>query len=120
MKKTLHAAVAVLLGCWTAAVFAADQYDCPEAKLASGKPAAAQSLDLFDGPPAELAQLAPDNADAPLKQARFWSFSGKEQAVWVVCHYKGMKRTSSFSLPKAYAKCTAGGKKKQWSVLSCE
>jgi hypothetical protein len=118
--RTILLAAAAVLGSWTQAVFAADQYDCPEAKLASGKPALAQSLDLFDGPPAGLAQLAPDNADAPLKQARFWSFSGKEQAVWVVCHYKGMQRTSSFSLPKAYAKCTAAGKKKQWNGLSCE
>jgi len=118
MKKILLAALAVL-GCWTQAAVAADRYDCPEAKQASGKPAAAQSLDLFDGPPAEQAQLAPDNADAPLKQARTWSFSGKE-AVWVVCHYPGTQRTSSFTLPKAYSKCTAEGKKKRWSGVSCE
>lgn len=119
MRKTLLVVIAIL-GCWMPAVFAADRYDCPEAKLASGKLAPAQSLDLFDGPPADLAQLAPDNADAPLRQARFWSFSGKEQAVWVVCHYKGTQRTSSFSLPKAYAKCAAAGKHPRWSGLSCE
>ncbi|HZR34750.1 MAG TPA: STY0301 family protein [Nevskia sp.] len=119
MRKTMLAAAAAL-GCWMPAVSGADRYDCPAAKLASGKPAPAQSLDLYDGPPAELAQLAPDNADAPLRQARFWSFSGKEQAVWVVCHYKGMKRTSSFTLPRAYAKCTVAGEKKLWSGLSCE
>jgi len=118
--KTITLAAAAALLCWTQAAFAADAFSCPPVTLASGKPAPAQSLDLFDGPPAELAQLAPDNADAPLKQARTWGFSGKEQAIWVVCHYKGLKRTSSFSLPKAYAKCTAEGKKKTWGGLSCE
>lgn len=98
---------------------AADAYDCPAAKLDSGKTVAAQSLDLFDGPPDQLGQLAPDNADAPLQQARVWSLSGHEQ-LWVVCRYKGLKRTSSFTLPKPYAKCTAGGRKNAWSSLSCE
>lgn len=42
---------------------AAENISCPLLSLASGKPIKAQSISVFDGPPAEMAELVPDNAD---------------------------------------------------------
>ena len=99
---------------------AAENFSCPLFTLASGKQIKAQTLSVFDGPPAELAELVPDNADTNAKDPYYWIFSGQEKAIWVVCHYKGSKQTQQFALPKAFKKCQVVGRINVGNSLSCE
>jgi len=115
-KSTLIALFMMLL----AGNAAAENFSCPLFALESGKPIEAQTLSVFDGPPSEMADLAPDNADTNSKDAYHWIFSGQEKSVWVVCNYKGTKQTRQFALPKAFKKCQVVGKINAGSSLSCE
>lgn len=118
MKK-LPLLLAALVAAPCAGAAAGDAFSCPVATLPSGKPARVQSIGVFDGPPAEQAQLVPDNADSRSKEPDYWTFSGQEHGIWVLCQYRGLKRTSQFPLPKAYAKCRLD-RKNHTDSLSCE
>ena len=99
---------------------ATEKFSCPPFTLASGKQVKAHTLSVFGGPPAELAELVPDNADTNAKDPYYWIFSGQEKAVWVVCHYKGSQQTQQFALLKAFKKCQVVGRINAGSNLSCE
>jgi len=99
---------------------ATESFSCPLLTLASGKQIKAQTLSVFDGPPAEMAELVPDNADTNVKDPYYWIFSGQEKAVWVVCHYKGSRETQQFALQKSFKKCQVVGRINAGSSLSCE
>ena len=81
MRLSTLVAFSLMLSATSAA--AAENFSCPAFTLASGKQIKAQTLSIFDGPPAELAELVPDNADTNAKDPYYWTFSGQEKAVWV-------------------------------------
>ena len=118
MHRSTLIALSLMLSAGSAA--AAENFSCPLLTLESGKPIKAQTLSVFDGPPAEMADLAPDNADTNSKDAYYWIFSGQEKSVWVVCHYKKTKQTQQFALPKAFKKCQVAGRINAGNSLSCE
>ncbi|MDB5756176.1 MAG: hypothetical protein JWR56_2604 [Massilia sp.] len=118
MRTSIFIALSLTLA--TASAPAAENFSCPALKLPSGKQLTAHSISVFDGPPAEMAELVPDNADTNSKDAYYWIFSGQETAVWVVCNYKGSKQTQQFALPKAFKKCQVTGRLNAGSSLSCE
>ena len=118
MHRSTLVALSLMLSAGSAA--AAENFSCPLLTLASGKPIKAQTLSVFDGPQAEMADLAPDNADTNSKDAYYWIFSGQEKSVWVACHYKGSKQTQQFALPKAFKRCQVVGRTNAGSNLSCE
>lgn len=112
--------IAFFLMVSAASAAAAENFSCPLLTLASGKQIKAQTLSVFDGPPAEMAELVPDNADTNAKDPYYWIFSGQEKTVWVVCHYKDNKQTQQFALPKAFKKCQVAGRRNAGSSLSCQ
>ncbi len=118
MRASTLVALSLMVSAASAA--AAENFSCPLLTLESGKPIKAQTLSVFDGPPAEMAELVPDNADTNPKDPYYWIFSGREKAVWVVCRYKGSKQTQEFALPKAFKKCQVKGRINAGSSLSCE
>ena len=117
-RSSLLIALTLMLSAAGAA--AAENFSCPRFTLASGKQIKARSLGVFDGPPAELAELVPDNADTNPKDPYYWTFSGQETAIWVVCHYRSTGQTQQFALPKAFKKCQVTGPLNAGSSLSCE
>lgn len=60
-----------------------------------------RAVDYYDGPPAEGAQLVPDNGDS-LKDPK-WTFSQKE--IWQVCLYTNTTMTLTKKLPKGTKSC---------------
>jgi hypothetical protein len=117
MSSPILIALSLVLSAGSAA---AENFPCPALSLPSGKQAPAQSLSIFEGPPSEMADLAPDNADTNSKLPYYWTFTGHEYAIWVMCHYKGSRLTHQFALPKAFKKCRAAGPLNAGSGLSCE
>ena len=120
MSTPTRISLLIALPLMLSAAAAAENFSCPHFTLASGKQIKARSLSVFDGPPAELAELVPDNADTDPKDPYYWTFSGQETAVWVVCHYRNTSQTQQFALPKAFKKCQATGPLNGGSSLSCE
>ena len=118
MRTAIFLAFSLMLSANSAT--AAENISCPLLTLASGKPIKAQSISVFDGPPAEMAELVPDNADTGAHASYYWTFSGQETAIWLVCHYKGSQQTQQLALPKPFRKCQLGGRLNAGSSLSCE
>jgi len=118
MRIAIAATAALML--WSGAAAAAEQFSCPSLSLPSGKPARVESISVFDGPPAEMADLVPDNADTSSREPPYWTLGKPERPTWVVCHYRKLKGTREFALPKAYTKCRLTGHGKAWDGLSCE
>jgi len=112
--------IALCLMLSTGSVAATENFSCPALILPSGKQLTAQSLSVFEGPPSEMADLEPDNADTNSKEPYYWTFAGQQAAIWVMCHYQGSKLTQQFVLPKAFKKCRVAGPLNAGSVLSCE
>ncbi len=82
---------------------AADGVLCPE-KMDGRRLAA---VTFFDGPPAEMASLAPDQ-ESPGRGifTELWNFPSGSRPVWLVCSYSGTKAVVSRELPRTTKVCT--------------
>jgi hypothetical protein len=62
------------------------------------------SISVFDGPPAEMADLVPDNPNAKLQR---WTF-GKPRTrdIYIVCNYADTRIKLSRKAPAEVASCT--------------
>ena len=62
------------------------------------------NLSLFDGDPAEQAQLKPDNGDS--SETHYWSLDkGNGRPFYLVCHYQDSAITLQQALPKGISHC---------------
>lgn len=62
------------------------------------------NLALFDGDPAELAQLKPDNGDND--ETHYWSqLDGSQRPLYLVCHYQHSAITLQQALPAGISYC---------------
>ncbi|MFY9328647.1 MAG: STY0301 family protein [Georgfuchsia sp.] len=95
-----------------------DTYSCPKLAKENGQLERASGIDLFSGPPSELAQLKPDN-DEDDTGPGFWTLDRSESDYWYECIYESRGATLEFKLPRAYARCTNMGTGKVWDKLRC-
>lgn len=78
-------------------------------RVLAGQPAERLShrldnLSLFDGDPAELAQLKPDNGDS--SEAHYWSLDKRNpRPFYLVCHYQDSSITLQQALPSGVSHC---------------
>jgi hypothetical protein len=101
-------------------VYAAETYVCPKLAIANGHELRARNIDLYSGPPSEMAQLKPDNADTDNTDSPYWSMGPSKYDYWYVCNYKSKKSKLEFKLPKTYEICTNIGSDKILDKLRCK
>ena len=67
-----------------------------------------ESVDFYDGPPKQMAQLVPDNSDS--KNDPSWTFAPREGQkaadIWQVCRYTNTKVSLERRLPPGTKKCS--------------
>ena len=100
-------------------VNAAETYSCPKLALTNGHEQRAKSIDLYSGPPSEMAQLKPDNADTDNTNPPYWSLGTSKYDYWYVCNYKKSKSKLEFKLPMLYEACKNIGTGKILDRLKC-
>ena len=100
-------------------VNAAETYLCPKLAIANGQELRARNIDLYSGPPSEMAQLKPDNADTDNTDSPYWSMWPSKYDYWYVCNYKS-KSKLEFKLPKVYQACRNIGDGKILDKLRCK
>lgn len=101
-------------------VHATETYSCPKLVTANGHEQRARYIDLYSGPPSEMAQLKPDNADTDNAYPPYWSMGPSKYDYWYVCNYKNSKSKLEFKLPKIYEVCTNLGSGKVLDKLKCK
>jgi hypothetical protein len=99
---------------------AAETYTCPKLAAANGHAQRASYIDLYSGPPSEMAQLKPDNADTDDTNPPYWLMSPSKYDYWFVCNYATSKSKREFKLPKNYKACTNLGSDKALDRLKCK
>ena len=63
------------------------------------------SITLFDGPPAEMASLAPDNEES--RGPVTWTFDEKKQrTIYLQCNYRQTAARLTMALPDSVTQCT--------------
>lgn len=101
------------------AVLAAPLAACPPQHHEGKQSGFLDSASMFDGPPAKRVDLMPDFAtlewdlSAPQERAR-----AQEDALYLVCKYKGIKATVTLKLPYDATLCKAEGIRNRM-VVSC-
>jgi len=106
--------------CASFSVKAAETYSCPKLDIANDHEQRAKNIDLFSGPPSEMAQLKPDNADAGNAGPPYWNLGPSKYDYWFVCNYKSKKSKLEFKLPKVYEVCKNIGAGKILDKLRCK
>ena len=65
------------------------------------------SISVFDGPPAEMADLVPDNPNARVQR---WTFGkARTRDVYVVCNYADTRIKLAHKVPATAASCALRG-----------
>lgn len=103
---------------YATSVFATDIFTCPKVAI-NGQRQNAQAIDLFSGPPAELAMLKPDNADTDDKGPQYWQMGPSQYDYWYVCNYSDNQIKREFKLTKNYQSCSNVGVAKTKNKLKC-
>jgi len=71
---------------------------------------AVEAVSIFDGSPAEMADLVPDNPEAFGKAPLVWSLpTDTKRRVWVVCRYKKSTIALGKELPQGARTCSVEG-----------
>lgn len=75
------------------------------------------SVSMFDGPPAELADLVPDNPNAKVQR---WTF-GKARArdIYVVCNYLDTRMKLAQKVPASVTSCALAAKEGAATGVIC-
>ncbi|MGL4605191.1 MAG: STY0301 family protein [Iodobacter sp.] len=95
-----------------------DLFTCPKQLNSAGYSERASAIDLFSGPPAELAQLKPDNAETTGRGPLYWTMGPSQYDYWYVCIYKDSKQ--EFKLTKVYQRCTNIHSGNRFDRLKCK
>lgn len=78
------------------------QAAAPGVAIAAATPAI--SISVFDGPPAEMADLVPDNTNAKLSR---WTFgAARTRDIYIVCNYADTRIKLSRKAPAEVTSCT--------------
>jgi len=120
--------IASLAALLPASAVAAD-LSCPMAIEATQKLAAPQKgwtegtgklptelsgLAVFDGPPSEMADLAPDEGPTTADSvSNIWDLPPSDRGYWVTCSYGNTNVTLTRQLPKSVTRCEAVFEKNQ-------
>ena len=118
MRTLLYIVFYIL--CASYSVNAAETYSCPKLAIANDHEQRAKNIDLFSGPPSEMAQLKPDNADTDNTGPPYWNLGPSKYDYWYVCNYKSKKSKLEFKLPKVYEACKNIGTGKILDKLRCK
>lgn len=71
-------------------------------------PTEAAGVSVFEGPPAEMADLIPDDGkDAADARSDIWNLPQCDRGYWLVCHYPNTTIILSRQLPAAVTRCEA-------------
>jgi hypothetical protein len=77
-------------------------------------PTEAAGVSVFEGPPAEMADLVPDDGkDATDTRNDIWNLPQSDRGYWLVCHYANTTVTLSRQLPATVTRCEAVYEKQQ-------
>ncbi|MES2526713.1 MAG: STY0301 family protein [Bdellovibrionota bacterium] len=80
----------------------AASYDCPTKTIL---------VSVFDGKPADRAELIPDNEESNAPGKTVWTFEAKkERSIWIVCNETTAKIAMAKELPKNVVSCKLVGK----------
>ncbi len=75
-----------------------------------------EGVSFYSGPPAQMADLVPDDENA--KQPSLWTFAPGEK-IWMVCRYANTKVRLARELPKDTKQCRVSwGKKSEDPLIS--
>lgn len=118
--KILILSSAALL--FSGAVYA-EKTTCPPVLKAGNETYRMNLVDVFVGPPAERASLLPDTDEEMV-----WTLHDSQDhaqahntSVFLVCQYKGTKKTVTLKVPQTAQKCSAGyGNSKEDFYAFCE
>ncbi|WP_039055375.1 STY0301 family protein [Enterobacter sp. Bisph1] len=119
-SKVLILGSAALL--FSGAVYA-EKITCPTVLKEGNKTYRMNLVDVFVGPPEELASLLPDTDEEMVWTLKDSQDYAREHntAVFLVCQYKGTKKTATLKVPQTAQKCSAGyGNSKDDFYASCE
>ena len=77
-----------------------------------------KGIQVYDGPPEELASLIPDNEEAGKQEEKsFWTFNVQNgRAIWIACEYYQSTVALTRELPLGVEKCTLIAK----DIISCK
>lgn len=101
------AALVVLTG---ASGAAAAPFSCPATLDAGGQPHKFKYVSFFDGDPADLADLAPDDRSTSPKLDQTWRFERQQgRPIVMVCRYHGTQETVRKDVPASIKECRLEG-----------
>ncbi|WP_039058762.1 STY0301 family protein [Enterobacter sp. Bisph1] len=87
----------------------AEKIECPQSLTENHKQYPLFNLDVFEGPPEEMGSLMPDSDEAAV-----WTLSdsqaaakARNTAMFLVCQFKGTKKTVTLKIPASAKKCSA-------------
>jgi len=120
VKTLFTLSTLLVLGCSAHAAVKPEVFSCPRLVNESGHLERASGIDLFSGPPSELAQLKPDNAETANRGPLFWTMGPSQYDYWYVCIYKCSNKKQEFKLPKVYERCTNIRSGKDFDRLRCK
>ncbi len=101
----------------------AEKITCPSVMKEGNKTYRMNLVDVFVGPPEERASLLPDTDEEMV-----WTLQDSQDyarahntSVFLVCQYKGTKKTVTLNVPQIAQKCSAGyGNSKEDFYAFCE
>lgn len=78
------------------------------------------SIEVFDGPPRDLASLVPDEEASPGRPLARWIFaSQRRRSLWLVCGYNGTDHKIKHELPNTIKQCEVTFKGNLPQVIDC-
>lgn len=78
------------------------------------------SIEVFDGPPRELASLIPDEEAGPGRPWTRWIFAPqRRRSLWLVCGYKGTDLKIKHELPNTITQCEVTFKGSSPQAVDC-
>lgn len=101
----------------------AEKISCPDSLTVNHKSHRMNDVSVFQGPPEKLGELMPDTQDDMVWTLKDYQDYAREMnmPLYLVCRYKGTKKTVDLRVPDTAKKCSAWfGDNKYQFYSSCE